>query len=31
MWAECKKAKKLLKFGGGFYVGELEYTKINKE
>jgi len=24
MWAECKKAKNLVKFGGGFYCGKLE-------
>lgn len=24
-WAECKKAKDLVKFGGGFYCGKLEH------
>lgn len=26
LWGESKANKKLIKFGGGFYAGELEYT-----
>jgi nucleoside diphosphate kinase len=26
LWAECKKANKLVKLGGGFYCGELNYN-----
>jgi len=25
LWAECKKANKLVKFGGGFYCGDVEH------
>lgn len=26
LWADCKSNKKLVKFGGGFYAAEIEYT-----
>lgn len=25
LWAKCKSDKRMLKFGGGFYVGEFDF------
>jgi hypothetical protein len=30
-WAICKKAKQMLKFGGGFYCAKFEYEAVAKE
>jgi len=31
LWAQCKKANNLVKFGGGFYCGKIEGVKGQKE